>query len=47
VHGDLATYLEGDGRDALQQLAATLDVKITVQAASGHSHREEFDLFVR
>jgi ribonuclease G len=47
VHPDLATHLENDGRDALQRLAASLDVKITVQAASGHSDREEFDLSVR
>ncbi len=37
-------YLEADARDALEKLAATLDRKITVQAVTGHAHRDEFEV---
>jgi ribonuclease G len=47
AHPDVASYLEGDGREGLARLAAALDVKITVQSASGHAHREEFEVHVR
>ncbi len=47
VHPSLAAYLEADGRDGLQRLMTMLDVKVTVQAATGPTAREEYDLFVR
>jgi ribonuclease G len=48
VHPDLAQYLEGgNGREGLDRLRALLDAKITVQAAAGHMHREEFQIHVR
>jgi ribonuclease G len=47
VHPSLAVYLEADGRDGLQRLMTMLDVKVTVQAATGQTAREEYDLFVR
>jgi ribonuclease G len=48
VHPDLAAYLEeGDGREGLQRLSRTLDVKVTVQAATGHVHREEYQISLR
>ncbi len=48
VHPDLAPYFEeGDGREGLQRLTRLLDVKVTVQAASGHQHRDEFQINVR
>jgi ribonuclease G len=47
VHPDVAAYLDGDARDGVQKLAAALDVKITVQAAGGHTHREEYQLHPR
>jgi ribonuclease G len=48
VHPDLAAYLEeGDGREALQRLSRSLDVKITVQASGGHVHREEYQIHLR
>src|SRR5439155_201578 len=41
-------YLEeGDARDALTRLAATLDIKITVNATGAQSPREEYQLQVR
>jgi ribonuclease G len=47
VHPDLATYLEAEARDGLEKLAATLDRKITVQAVTGHAHRDEFEVLLR
>ena len=47
VHADLAAYLEAEVRDALERLAATLDRKITVQAVTGHVHRDEFEVLLR
>jgi len=47
VHPDLASYLEGDARDALERLAASLDRKVTVQAVTGHPHRDEFEILAR
>jgi ribonuclease G len=47
VHPDLAGYLEAEARDGLEKLAATLDRKITVQAVTGHAHRDEFEVLLR
>jgi hypothetical protein len=47
VHPELAAYLDGDGREGVQKLAAMLDVKVTVQQASGRVGREEYELQVR
>ena len=47
VHPDLAAYLSGEGRPDLERLEAVLEVKITVQAASAQSQREDYDLRVR
>jgi ribonuclease G len=47
AHPDLAAYLDGDARDALARLAAALDIKITVQPAAGHVHRESYEIHVR
>jgi ribonuclease G len=47
AHPELAAYLEGDGREAVQRLAGMLDVKITVQGATGRLGREEFELAAR
>src|SRR5439155_870822 len=47
AHPDVVGYLEGDARDALTRLAATLDIKITVNATGPQSPREEYQLQVR
>jgi ribonuclease G len=47
VHPDMAAFFEGDGREGLARLAASLDVKVSVQAAGGHVHREEYQLQTR
>ncbi len=47
VHPELAAYLEGDARDALQRVSRTLDVKVTVQPATGRPSREEYEIHVR
>jgi ribonuclease G len=48
VHPDLAQYFEsGDGLEGLERLRALLDAKVTIQAASGHVHREEYQIHVR
>ncbi len=44
VHPDMGGYFEGDGREGLARLAAALDLKVTVQAAGGHIHREEYQI---
>jgi ribonuclease G len=48
VHPDLAQHLDsGDGREGLDRLRAQLEAKVTVQAASGHVQREDFQIHVR
>ena len=47
VHPDVAAYLSGEGRADLERLEAALEVKVTVQAASGQAPREEFEVRVR
>ena len=47
AHPDLVSYLEGDGRDGVQRLAAALDAKITVQTIGGHAHREDYEVRLR
>ena len=47
VHPDVAAYLDGEGRADLERLEAALEVKITVQAASGQAPREEYEVRVR
>jgi ribonuclease G len=48
AHPDLAHYLDsGDGREGLDRLRAGLEAKITIQAASDHVHREEYQIHVR
>ena len=47
VHPDVAAHLEAEARDALERLASTLDRKITVQAVTGHTHRDEFEVLLR
>jgi ribonuclease G len=47
VHPDVAGYLETDGRADLERLEAGLEVKITVQTASGQAQREDYELRVR
>ncbi len=47
VHPDVVGYLEGDAREGLGRLRAQLDVKVTVQTAGGHAHREEYQVQAR
>jgi ribonuclease G len=47
VHPAFAEYLESEHRDAIGKLAAMLDVKIAVQAASADSPREGYDIQAR
>jgi ribonuclease G len=47
VHPDLAAYMESEGRPDLERLEAALEVKITVQSASGQAQREDYELRVR
>ncbi len=47
AHPDVVSYLEGDGRDPVTKLAASLDIKITVNATGAQSPREEYQLQVR
>ena len=47
VHPAFAEYLDHEEREALQRLAHGLDVKVTVQAASGQSSREDYEITVR
>jgi ribonuclease G len=47
VHPDVVGYLDGEGRPDLERLQTGLDVKITVQPASGQAQREEYELRVR
>src|SRR5262245_28747793 len=47
VHPDMVGFFEGDGREGLSRLAASLDIKVSAQAAGGHVHREEYQLQTR
>ena len=47
VHPDVARYLEGDGQEGLERLAATLERKITVQAREPHADREGYEIRLR
>ena len=47
AHPDVVAYLEGDAREALTKLAASLDVKITVNPTGAQSSREEYQLQAR
>jgi ribonuclease G len=47
VHPDLAAHLDGAGRDEVGRLAEALGMKINVQTAPGHAHREDYDVQVR
>ena len=47
VHPDVAAYVEREGRADLERLESGLQVKISVQAASGQSPREESEIRVR
>jgi len=47
AHPDVVSYLDGDGREALTKLAASLDIKITVNQTGPQSPREEYQLQVR
>jgi len=47
AHPDVVSYLEGDGRDPVTKLAASLEIKITVNATGAQSPREEYQLQVR
>jgi ribonuclease G len=47
VHPDVAGYVEREGRADLERLESGLQVKITVQAGSGQSQREEYEIRVR
>jgi ribonuclease G len=47
AHPELVQYLENDGKDALRQLAQSLDVKVAVQTQGGHPQREDYEIQVR
>ncbi len=47
VHPDVARYLEGDGQEGLERLAATLGRKVTVQAIQHQSDREGYEIRLR
>jgi ribonuclease G len=47
VHPEMVAYLEGDGREGVQRLAAMLDVKIVVQTAAARVGREDYEITVR
>jgi ribonuclease G len=47
VHSDIATYLDGDGREEVTRLEAALDVKMVVQAVDRQPHREDFEIRLR
>ena len=47
VHPDLARHLEGDGREGLERLAASLGRKVTVQAMPPHADREGYEIRLR
>ncbi|HEY3066607.1 MAG TPA: Rne/Rng family ribonuclease [Methylomirabilota bacterium] len=47
AHPDVVAYLEGDAREALERLRATVDTKVTVQMATAPTPRDEFDVLTR
>ncbi len=47
VHPDVSRYLEGDGRDGIERLAASLGRKVTVQAIQHHGDREGYEIRLR
>jgi ribonuclease G len=47
AHPELVQYLENDGREALQRLGTSLGVKVSVQTAGGHPHREDYEIHLR
>ncbi len=47
VHPDIARYLEGDGQEGLERLAATLERRITVQALPHQADREGYEIRLR
>ena len=47
VHPDVARYLEGDGRDGVERLAASLERKVTVQAIPHQPDREGYEVRLR
>jgi ribonuclease G len=47
AHPDLVSYLDTEGRDALQRLRTSLEVTISLQSTGGHAPREDFDIQVR
>jgi ribonuclease G len=47
VHPAFADYLDVEAREAVLRLAQTLDVKITIQAASADAARENYEITLR
>jgi ribonuclease G len=47
VHPDLAGYLDGEVRADLTELETALAIKVIVQPADKHAHRDEFEVRVR
>ncbi|MBI3636858.1 MAG: Rne/Rng family ribonuclease [Candidatus Rokubacteria bacterium] len=47
VNQEVKSYLDGDGRDALDRLARSLDRKLIVQTASASAPRDEYEVNVR
>ncbi len=47
VHQEVKSFLDGEGREALDRLAATIDGKLIVQTAASSVPREEFEVNVR
>jgi hypothetical protein len=47
AHPDVAAHLEGDAREALERLRATLETKITIQAGTGATPRDEVEIVTR
>jgi ribonuclease G len=44
AHPDLVSYLETEGRDALQRLRTSLEVNIALQSTGAHAPREDFEI---
>jgi len=47
VHPDVARYLEGEGRAAIERLGALIDRKVTVHAIANQPDREAYEVRVR
>src|SRR5437016_1010320 len=47
VHPDVARYLEGEGREAIERLGALIDRKVTVHAIPNQPDREAYEVRVR